>query len=354
MMVISGSLKLGSGEVRTAPRERQAVRPRDVGGAAVKSMRIFICFLMVMTLCLGFGLARAGEPAKVLVKVNDVPITLNEVEDEVTRIVSQTLYHREASPEKREALRKDALEKLIEKELEYQEAKRQGIKADSEKIKESTEEVRGRFPSEKAFNEVLKKNNLTMKQFKERVARELVIDQVFRAEVEEKAKSGDAEIRGHYEKNREQYRELEKIKLRHIVIMFDPSKGAEDKERAGAKAGEMLKRVKAGEDFAALASEYSEDSYKTKGGDLGYVERGRMDAEMEKVAFSLKTGETMGPVETEYGFYLIKVEDKKPERQLSFDEVKERVKKELEAKKKEERKTEWIRSLREKAKIEYR
>lgn len=316
-------------------------------------MRIFLGFLVVIALCSGSWVSHAEEPSKVLARANGVPITVKQVEDEINRAVSRTLYHREVSPEKREEFRKEAIERLIEKELGYQEAKRQGIKVDREKIEERVGEMKKKFPSEKAFNEALKKNGLTIKKYEEALERELLVEKIFRAEVEEKAKIGDVEVREQYEKNKNKYRELEKIKLRHIAIMFDPSKGREDKDRAKKKADEILGRAKAGEDFSALASETSEDVYKVKGGELGYVHRGRMEPELEKTAFALKTGEIMGPVETEYGYYVIKLEDRKPEKQFSFDEVKAEIRKELERKAKEERKTAWIKSMREKAKIEY-
>jgi parvulin-like peptidyl-prolyl isomerase len=136
--------------------------------------------------------------------------------------------------------------------------------------------------------------------------------------------------------------------------MFDPSKGPDDMERARGKAEEILRKARSGEDFATLARKYSEDAYKEKGGDLGYITRGSMDPEIEKAVFGLQPGEMTGPLETQYGFYLIRVEDRKPERTFPFDEVKTVVWKKIEAKKKDERMIEWLGSLRKKAKIEYK
>lgn len=341
-------------EVQITKPTCQTFRTPEFDIRVVKPMSIFLVFLIAITLCSGSGLSYADDPSRVAATVNDVPITFAEVEEEINRVIARALYHRDVSPEKREAFRKEALERLIEKELGYQEAKRREIKAEKEKIREKVEEVKKRFPSEKAFEEALKRRSLTLKKYEELIEKEFIADKIFRAEVDDKAKTGDAELKAYYDGNMHRYREQEKIKVRHIMIMFDPSKGEEDKERARAKAMEALKRIKAGEDFATLAHEYSEDSYKAKGGDLGYIHRGRMEPDIEKAAFGLKTGETMGPAETEQGFYLIKVEDRIPERQLSFDEVKERIRSELEGRKKEETRKEWVNSLREKAKIEYR
>lgn len=297
-------------------------------------------------------ISSGDEPSKILVIVNNIPITLNQVEEEVNRIISQTLYHRSFTPEKMGRLKKDALESLIEKELQYQEAKRKGIKVEKKEIKERVEDIKKRFPSEKAFKEALKKSGLGRRDFEARIERELIIGKIYEEEVEDKIRVSDEDLKNHYEKNKDRYRELEKIKLRHIMIKFDPSKTG-DKEEAKAKAEEILKRANSGEDFADLAYRYSEDPYRVKGGDLGYIHRGRMEPELEETAFKMKVGDITGPVETEYGYYIIKVEDRKPEIQFSFDEVRDRIKKELEGKRREERKREWIRLLREKAKIEY-
>ncbi len=317
-----------------------------------KAMRLLFVLLMAVGPC-GAGFSFAEEPSKILAKVNNVPIILDEVEEEITIIGSQTLYHKDVSPERREAFKKEAVEKLIDKELEYQEAERQGMTAGREEIKERLSEIKKRFPSEKEFKETLRKNRLTEAKYEKRIEKALMTEKIFREEVEKKVNVRDDEVKAYYEKNRDRFKDPEMIRLRHIAIKFDPLKGNEDKERAREKAVEILQSARSGEDFAALAHEHSEDSYKEKDGDLGYVQRGRMDGEIEKAIFGLPIGEIAGPVETKYGFYLIKVEDKKPESLYSFDDMKRRIKQELEVLKKKERAAEWIAALRKKAKVEY-
>jgi parvulin-like peptidyl-prolyl isomerase len=96
----------------------------------------------------------------------------------------------------------------------------------------------------------------------------------------------------------------------------------------------------------------SEDDYRVKSGEIGYVHKGRMLPEIEDVAFKLKVGQISGLIKAGDYWYIIKVEDKQPQRQLSFDEIKDKLGKELEDQRLREKKDKWITELRAKAKIE--
>lgn len=106
------------------------------------------------------------------------------------------------------------------------------------------------------------------------------------------------------------------IKARHILIRFPDSEKdqAKKEEIAKQKIDEIAAKLKAGEDFAKLADEYSEDpgnvkDGKKQGGDLGWFTKGRMVQEFEKAAFALEPGKVSEPVKTFYGYHLIKVEE---------------------------------------------
>ena len=113
------------------------------------------------------------------------------------------------------------------------------------------------------------------------------------------------EIEQYYNDHKE---ELDEVHARHILIRVQ---SPDSKEEARKQAQTLLDRVHGGEDFASLAKQYSHDGSKDEGGDLGFFGRGQMVPEFEKAAFSLKPGEVSDLVETQFGFHIIKVEDRR-------------------------------------------
>ncbi len=131
-------------------------------------------------------------------------------------------------------------------------------------------------------------------------------------EIQRWMKANEKKLDTEYKDNLHRFTNLEpQVRARHILIKVASDADAEVKETARARIETALTRARAGADFANLAKEFSEDSTSKKGGDLGYNPRGRMVAEFDKVQFSLKPGEVSDVVETQFGFHIIKVEDKR-------------------------------------------
>jgi peptidyl-prolyl cis-trans isomerase D len=129
------------------------------------------------------------------------------------------------------------------------------------------------------------------------------------ADVAAKIKVPRAEVERFYNAHLGTYTTPEQVRASHILLKTDGKNDADVK----AKAESVLKEVKAGGDFAALAKKYSEDdSNAQQGGDLDYFSRGRMVPEFDAAAFNLKSGEVSGLVKTQFGYHIIKVTDRKP------------------------------------------
>lgn len=125
----------------------------------------------------------------------------------------------------------------------------------------------------------------------------------------------DAEIKARYDKEIAAMPKQDEVRARHILVK------TEDEAKA------VIKDLDAGKDFAELAKEKSTDPNKSDGGDLGFFRKGQMVPEFEAVAFATPAGSyTKEPVKTQFGFHVIKVEEKRPVAPPTLDQVKDQVK----------------------------
>ncbi len=140
-----------------------------------------------------------------------------------------------------------------------------------------------------------------------------------------KAALTDAAMHKVYEDAIKQLGEHQEVHARHILIRA-PQGDAKASAAAKAKIEAVIARLKKGEDFVKVAKEVTEDpSGKANGGDLGYFTKEQMVPEFSKVAFELKKGEISGPVQTQFGWHVIKLEDKRLKPPPKFDEVKQQI-----------------------------
>jgi peptidyl-prolyl cis-trans isomerase C len=192
------------------------------------------------------------------------------------------------------------------------------------------------------YEEALKQNvgkDAAVKKQIEEVTKEILIKEYLKKEIEEKAAVSDADAKAYYDGNKDKFKEPEKIKVSHILV---------DNE---AEAKDILAKLKGGADFAALAKEKSTCSSKDKGGDLGLIARGQTVPEFEQAAFALKPGQLSDVVKSQFGYHIIKVTEKQPEKELSFDEVKDQLKQMLLSQKQKERFDSLLKELKDRNKV---
>jgi peptidyl-prolyl cis-trans isomerase C len=146
----------------------------------------------------------------------------------------------------------------------------------------------------------------------------------------------EEEIKKAYEEEAAKVQDTERVRARHILV-------ATEKE-----AKDVLAKLKAGEKFEDIAKKMSLDGSKEFGGDLGYFTAPEMVADFSKAAFALKTGETSGPVKTDYGWHIIRVEDRKKGAAQPYEQVKNAIRNILTRKKVQEK----VIELQKAAKIE--
>lgn len=132
----------------------------------------------------------------------------------------------------------------------------------------------------------------------------------------------DEDVQVYYDAHLEEYRKPEEVQARHILIKVAPDADEAAKAAARKQTEEVLAKLKAGGDFAELAKQHSQDSTAPNGGDLGTFGRGVMTPTFEAAAFALEPGGISEVVETPFGFHIIKLDGKTPERTQPLEEVK--------------------------------
>jgi peptidyl-prolyl cis-trans isomerase D len=141
-----------------------------------------------------------------------------------------------------------------------------------------------------------------------------------------KPQISDADVQAYYNAHQDQYQVKEQVKVRHILIAVPAGADAKTDAAGKAKAEDILKQIKAGGNFADLASKNSDDpGSKTQGGELGWLDRGKTVPEFDKVAFTLAPGQTSDLVKTQFGYHILQVEEKKTAHLRPISEVKAEI-----------------------------
>ena len=248
----------------------------------------------------------AGE---VLAVVNGTEITKSQIN---SLLAPQKVNYDQLPPQ----YQKQVLDKVITDALLIQKAENSGV--------EKTDEYKKEL-------EILKKQ-LALKVFLKNKMDSITIT--------------DVEAKTFYDKNKEiMFKQQAEVKARHILV--------KTKDKAEKIIAELKKvpQNKLNEKFAELAKKYSTGPSAKMGGELGWFSKGKMIPSFSNVAFSLKKGAfSLQPVKTRFGWHVIYVEDKKEGGYIPFNQVKEKIKQQLKLKKLQE----YVKELKQKAKIEYK
>jgi peptidyl-prolyl cis-trans isomerase C len=259
---------------------------------------------------------------------------------------------RQVPPEQRDRVYRQVLEELVNIRLVAHEGKVRNIAVTDTDVDSQIGKIRQQFKTEDEFKTALSQRALTLDDVKTEARTEILVNKTLEAEILPKVAVAQADLDAYYKANPDQFKAPEQVRASHILIPINSSMTEVQKTEARTTAEGILKRVKAGEDFAALAKQYSKDGSAASGGDLNYFERGKMVPAFEQAAFSLKPGDISPVVETPFGFHIIKVTDRKEQRTVPLAEVSDRLSDFLKQRKQQELTQAFIQSLHQKYKIE--
>jgi parvulin-like peptidyl-prolyl isomerase len=294
----------------------------------------------------------AGAFPKPVAKVNDTVLTEVDLEKALNEIMPAGVFHGGFSSKRREKYRPQAFEKMIEKELFYQEALKIGLKIDEEIIEAEREKTIKRLGGEKRFQAALEKAGLTDEQYQQSLRKKELVERFITIEISDKAQPTDEEIKDYYRRNKNKFMRPEARKITHILISVPPGASAEERKLKKAQAQEVIDRINAGEDMSDVAWKYSTGPYRVKGGDMGLVHRGRLYPELEKEVFKLEPGKLSGIIETIYGYHIVRVGEVKAAEQLDLKDVYDNIKMDLTKNNEKQIRQDLVDSLRSQARIE--
>jgi peptidyl-prolyl cis-trans isomerase C len=302
------------------------------------------------------SLAAAKAAAEhILVRVNGTDVSELEMQRQANMLLGQLRQYADSAQvaSMMPTIRQQALDNAINRILLEEAVEKLGITADKAKVEERIETYRKNFVSEEAFQESLAKQGLAPEKLFREVEIAMRAEELFRRSTAGVAPASDAEMRDFYDKNPDRFQQPERVRASHILIKTEKTDSDAVKAEKRAKIEGILASLKKGADFAELARTNSECPSKEQGGDLGYFERGSMVPEFEAAAFTLKTGQLSGVVETQFGYHVIKVTDHAKQAATPFEQTKQQLSAYLSDQKRNAAIATYFDSLRTAAKIEY-
>lgn len=241
-------------------------------------------------------------------------------------------------PQDQLLLKKQLVNRLVERELIFGEAERLGVSLTPDEMDQALAELRSGY-SDEEFTKVLKDAGQTLEGWSAAVKLRLLTEKVSKAVLASLPQVSKEEVAEYYRNNREQFRRPAELKARQMLL------GSVE------EAEQMLQRLRNGEDFADLARKHSLSPDREDGGNLGYFSQGQLPPEFDEVLFKLPIGRVSDPVKSPYGIHLFLVERRRRAGIRPLAAVAEEVRAKLSQQREENAFQQWLKELRSKTRV---
>jgi peptidyl-prolyl cis-trans isomerase SurA len=246
-----------------------------------------------------------------------------------------------------------AFDQVVAERLVEGEAKTLGVEVTEAQIDAAVDDVKKRNNlSDDMLKQALASEGLDLKTYRERLRKDFENHLLIMAKVQNRVKVSDDDVRGYYNSHLQEFAGEEQVKLRLILLTVAPGSAAQEEARVKATGEVLLARLAAGEDFADLARQVSQGPGASSGGDLGWVKKGTMPLDLERVAFLLTPGQNSGLVRAKTGWIILKAEDRRTGKTPPLEEVKDRIREKLGNQQAEVYRKQYIEELKREAVIE--
>jgi foldase protein PrsA len=213
-------------------------------------------------------------------------------------------------------LKTQVMQFLIQAEWVQQEAEEQGVKVSDREVRRSFEDQKKQaFPNDKAYREFLKTSGMTEEDILFRVRLDQLQQKLTQKVTEDARRVSNADVERYYEKNKKRFAQPER---RDLLVVLTKTK---------AKARQAKRALDDGRSWNQVVKRYSiDEASKAQGGKLPAVSKGQQEKALDDAVFRAKQGELLGPVKTQFGFYVFEVDKVTPGSQQSFEQSRETIK----------------------------
>tara|TARA_R110002096_G_scaffold114770_10_gene248842 strand:+ start:13763 stop:14773 length:1011 start_codon:yes stop_codon:yes gene_type:complete len=313
----------------------------------MKTFQILLSVPILLTAALAQDEKAAPQMPEdaVILTVDGTPIMRSEVGDQIARNYGQRLS--QFPPEQAQAMlqqiQKGVINEMIGKVLLVNAAQRDGLKVEAKEMEETMQDVVNQNLPGSTVEDFLKQAGISKERFEKDVRENLLIMKLADKEMADLPEPTAKEIESFYEENKAEMKQAESVRARHILIktegITDPVALDTKKAEAEKIRQELLDDPKL--DFGTVAAQKSEGPSGPRGGDLGQFGRGQMVPEFDEAAFTQKIGEVGELVKTNFGYHIIKVEERTEAKEFTLEEIGPRIAQHLS----QERKTEHMKKL---------
>jgi len=292
---------------------------------------VLLAAAMLLT-TLGAGCDRQKEGEEAVAWVNGEPIRFSVFWDEIKNRYNEVAEASSPQQDVLLVLKKKVLSDLIRERLLLQAASRMGITVPDDALDARVEELRAGYTGS-PLRKSLIKHAMDYDQWRQALRENMVMEALFAHVVQDAGKVTGQEVSRYYREHLDEFLIPEAVQLNQIVV------------KSRSTAQRLLRRIRKGEDFEALAAKYSIGPEKEQSGRLGTYQRGELPVPLEKAAFSTPTGKVTSLVETQHGFHLLKVVKRIPSHVQPEEEAHEEIARKISQEKNQAFYDEWVELL---------
>ncbi len=296
----------------------------------------------------------AGQP---VARVNGAVLTDRDLQREIFTIFPYARQHGGNVPKELEpGIRQGALQMIIFEELVYQEAQRRKLTVSPERLSRAEADFRKQFPTPADYSSYLQAECQGSQQaMRRKIRRSLLIEQLLKLEVDSKSTVSAADTKAFYDKNPGKFQYPESFAIQTISFLPPEKATPSQVQEARKRAEETLPKAKATksyEEFGLLAEKVSEDDYRVMMGDHKAVDRTQIAPPVMQALLALQPGQTTGIIQVENAFTIVRLNKHVLAGTLKFEDVKDKLRKQLEGKKTNQVRANLDKKLKQNAKIE--